>query len=258
MCKKCSRSIDNKTDLFTVCEGDCGCSFHASCASLTENEITVLSTNFIWLCDECLHRFQIARDCRSRNSEDGIGHDSSPVATVLSEVNEKAIQHEVSELRNTVTGILKTLAKFDLTGCSSDLPRLHSTPISPSSSFVLQDGTNTSSFVHNAECPDQQNAITNEGQFSLLLTNVDSSVSESDIQRLVHQALGFDTIHPESIDVVKLVSKWKSCRTMDYISFRVVLDNRWRLKALNSVTWPKGIRFREFVVKRFVPWKPVL
>lgn len=61
-CKKCSLSIDNKVHRFVVCEGECARFFHCDCARLSEKEVTLLSTNYIWLCDECLREFQRARD----------------------------------------------------------------------------------------------------------------------------------------------------------------------------------------------------
>lgn len=269
VCKKCSLSIDNKVELFTVCEGDCAGFFHAQCVGLSENEVIVLSSSIIWLCDECMDVFRRARDSKnsrkdafsqthfdSRNA-DGLGS-HSPDNMMNSEANEKSIVNEVNELKDAVAKIMDTLAKIVPTvptDTSDDPPLLHSTPVS---SFMLQEGTNACSMtVNNSEGPSQQ-CVMDDKHFSLLLTNIDASVVECDIHRMVAQALGIDTLYPEYIDVVKLVSNWKTCNALDYVSFKVVLDNRWKQKAMNPSTWPKGVRFREFVKKRSNTWKPIV
>lgn len=241
MCKKCSRSVDPKTELFTVCEGDCACSFHATCVGLSERDVIALSSlNIIWLCDECMGRF--------RRMRDGIRSDSSAVEPVNSETNKKSIEDEISELKDAVAGIMNTLAKCVPTDSSIEPPLLHSTPV-PSSKLL--DGTNAcGSIVNNEECE------IDDDDFSLLLTNIDVSVAECDVHRMVAQALGIGTLHPESIDVVKLVPHWKNRKTMDYVSFKVVMENRWRSKAMNPSTWPKGVKFREFIRRHNSTWKP--
>lgn len=249
-CKKCSLSI-GAGENFTVCEGDCAGVFHAECVGLSEEDVLVLSShssNIIWLCGECLSRFRRARDNADKRdglrSPDG-GMNSSNAA------NKKSIEDEVNELKDTVAGIVHTLAKLLPSDSSVDSPMHHSTPVS---SFTLQDGNNAcSSVVNNDEGLRQQ--CEDDDNFALLLSNIDTSVAECEIHRMVAQALGSQ--HPEEIDVVKLVSQWKKRRIMDYISFKVVLDKRWRSKAMDPSTWPKGVKFREFFGRRNDTWKPV-
>lgn len=246
VCKKCSLSIDSNVDLYTVCEGDCACFFHVACINLTERDLSVLSSNIVWLCDECIDRFRKVRD--------GVGS-NVPDNTMSNEINKSSIEDEVRELKNTVAGIVDTLAKILPTASTTDPPLQHSTPVS---SFMLLNGTNAcGTDMEDSETVRQHRCTIDDQNFSLLLTNIDASVVEDDIHRMVSQALGIGTHDPEQIDVVKLVSNWKSNRIIDYVSFKVVIDKRWKLKAMNPSTWPKSIKFREFIKRHNETWKPV-
>lgn len=257
VCKKCSQSIDLKTELFTVCEGDCACFFHANCVGLSEQEVIVLSLNIIWLCDECMDKFRRMRD--GSDIREDVGSDSSH-DTANSAGKNKTIEDEVTELKDAIAGIRDTLSKLvptdSPTHTSHDPILLHSTPVSSS----LLEGTNAcSTFVKSNDDAQRQQCTIDGSNFSLLLTNIDVSVAECDIRGMVTQALGIDTLKPEYIDVTKLVPHWRSCNAVDYISFKVVLNNRWKNKAMNPSTWPKGVKFREFIKRqRNDAWKPIV
>lgn len=90
--------------------------------------------------------------------------------------------------------------------------------------------------------------------FSLFVSNIDSTVSELDIRRMVSRAL--NTPDPERIDVSKLVSKWNNNQPPDFISFKVTLNRKWKDQALNPLIWPKYVKFREFILRQNVTWRP--
>lgn len=250
VCAKCSLSIDHKADRFIFCEGYCSNFYHCHCVNLSEREVTVLSTNYIWLCDECLDLFQRMRDERDKGENMG---PATSHAAVNCPVDERSMKAEINELKDAVADIMKTLARLGPTETTVDRPLLHSTPVS--TSLSLQDGTSTSGVILNNGESSKQGTI--DDRFSLFLTNIDASTTEDDIHRLVARALGTGSQYPECIDVVKLMSHLRNCRTIDYVSFKVILDNRWKSKAMSPSTWPKGIRFREFVNRHSVTWKPV-
>lgn len=64
------------------------------------------------------------------------------------------------------------------------------------------------------------------------------------------------TSNEDCLKVVKLVSRRTDCRLLDYISFKVILKDRWKDLALSNSTWPNGIEFREFECRRKNAWKP--
>lgn len=249
-CKICTECIDLKVQLFIVCE-DCGLSFHASCANLTEEDLVrlgTLSMNVMWLCNECMQKF--------RRMRDGIGSNSSPslLGGTTSNEMKSTVEDEVDELKKTVAGIVETLAKMTAAASTIDPSPPHSTPVS---SFMLANGPNAcSTSVADTEAGLRQQS-TMDGNFCLLLSNMDVSVAESDVHLLVTRSLGICPNDPERIDVIKLVSNWRSRRNMDFVSFKVVLDYRWRSKALSPSTWPKNVVFREFINRQNVTWKPL-
>lgn len=256
ICKKCSLSVDARVDLFTVCEGDCSMTFHSTCVSLSESDILALKANIIWLCDDCMGIFRRARDNRVCREGIAAGTNNDIAHSGTNGTKGKTIEDEVHELKDAVSEIRHTIAKIVHVGSTGDPPVLHSTPVS---SIKLLDGTNRTNAcdttTRNDEGLRQQCAAMDERNFSLLLTNIDTSVAEWEVHRMVAQALG-SAVDPEHLDVIKLVPQWRNHSSMDFVSYKVVLDNRLKAKAMDPSTWPKGVRFREFVRKRFATWRP--
>lgn len=125
ICKKCSREIDVYNDLFTVCEGECACFFHAKCVNLSEDILHVLSGNVIWMCDSCLRQFQMMRDNIGSNCRNDFN-------------GAQTIETEVKELKSTVADILQTLSKLVPDSSSNCITPHHSTPVS---SLAISNGT---------------------------------------------------------------------------------------------------------------------
>lgn len=223
-CKKCSADIDVMNSLYTVCEGRCAKKFHATCVGVTENDLCALSKNIIWICDDCMIEF-----CKAR--------DHTPVSPKNQPIDENSFTAGLDDLRTQVNRINESIAKLSI-AISSSIPSVstqrHSTPNhSPqplSSASVCTSGWSQSS-SHNRE-----------DTFPLLLTNIDRQVSENEIICLVSQCLGAP--EPECANVTKLVSGWKNCNDLDYISFKIVLPIRWKLLAMTASTWPRGVIFR--------------
>lgn len=256
VCKKCAQSIDPK-ELSAVCEGYCGDLFHAKCALLTEGDLGVLSWSIIWMCEVCINRFRSTRDSIGPDSPSETLHETSnrKVARKDEEETKPTIEDEVKELKKAVAGVIDTLAKIVPTVPAAFTSPLHSTPLS--SSFMLLDGTSACNTCSGENETEQRRQSKTSGNFSLLLSNIDVSVSEMEIHQLVTRALGICIHDPDHVEVVKLISNWKHRSRIDYISFKVILDVRWKAKAMNPSTWPKPVRFREFVNRNNDTWKPV-
>lgn len=238
ICNKCFLSIDAKVDLYTVCEGECACFFHAECVAIDESDLCTMArrTNMIWMCDACLFKF---RSLSERTPAD-------------SPIHPKPIDDEVRDLKIVVAGILDTLSKIAPTAITNDCGLLHSTPVSTN---LPPDEISTSanvSYVGNDQ-PSPSHCV-ESNDLSLFISNIDSSVTESDVRTMVLRALG--THVPERIDVLKLESKIKNRQPPDFISFKVSLNKKWKSKALNSATWPKYIKCREFVPRQNLTWRP--
>lgn len=235
ICKKCSLSVDAKTEPFTICEGECARLFHANCVGLSEDDLCTfaLKTNIIWMCDECMDRFR------------RLSGRTWPASSVDSTEN-TSINDEVKDLKITVAGILETLSKIAPISALNDRAPLHSTPLSTNVHF----DTDASDVVNEQ----QSSQYMGSEDFSLFVSNIDSTLSELDIRRMVSRAL--NTPDPERIDVSKLVSKWNNNQPPDFISFKVTLNRKWKDQALNPLIWPKYVKFREFILRQNVTWRP--
>lgn len=224
-CKKCSVDIDTKGELYTICEGKCARRFHATCVGISEAALCILSKNILWMCDECAFDYYRARDTVPDKTE-------QPASLV----------NELEELKSQVSKINDAIANITLSITPSVPIERHSTP-----------ATSPKTLENVNACSTRINA---DETFSLLLTNIDRCVTEKEIAHLVSCSLCAS--EDECMDVKKLVPNWKNCEDLDYISFKIVLDKRWKAAAMMSTTWPQGVRFREFVNRRNDTWKPTL
>lgn len=231
VCRECSLIVND--DFYTVCKGDCAGFFHGNCVGLRDIHVNILfrSQNIIWLCDTCMNDFNRKKNsCLSDNAD---------------AKSQSSIENDVKELKNNVTVIMDIISKLEPKSSEINLPLLHSTPIS---SFTLLHGSN--------ECNqgDLLEQRTKEDDcFSLLLTNIDSSATEYDVKQLVSRAIV--SLDSEQIDVTKLVSYWKRKPKLDYISFKIIIPRQYKSYAMDPVTWPKNVKFREFFNKNDA-WKP--
>lgn len=243
VCRTCSLSVNANDTFFIICKGSCGGKFHCNCVGLRDihwNVIRVLSKNVVWMCDSCMDEFQ-----RAKNH----------VASDSSTSNSPTIVEEVIELKNTVADIMKTISTIRQsvpTGSQIDARLLHSTP----DSFKLLDGSGSEGSANDTESQCREDVNNDSNGFSLFLTNIDTSATERDVQWMVARAIG--DLDPERIDVIKLVSKMKSHLRLDFVSFKVVVPSKFKSCAMNPTTWPKNVKFREFIRsnKCTCTWKP--
>lgn len=237
-CKKCSQNVDATTNPYTVCEGDCAGFYHAACVGLSDEDLSALSLNIIWMCDTCMESFRRARD------------NVTSVPT-RSPTSAKPLEEEIMELKTTVAGIVETLSKLAPTTSSSDLALFHSTPIS---SYKLFTGTDAC--VSNTESDERHLTDDHDDDnFTLFITNINECATERDIRVMVSRALC--TPEPERIEVIKLTSKWKHRMKSDFISFKVAFNKQWKTRAMDPSIWPKNVKFREFIAKQNETWSPV-
>lgn len=239
-CKKCSHPIDAKTDTFTVCQGRCSKTFHAHCVGLTADTVRALCKNVIWLCDDCLVEFGSVR-YREKNE-------------CMEQQQPPHIIKDVAELKTQVARIIEMLSEAKQKPSTENISFIrHSTPVSSEPSTKISSCSDSSSFSPSRK--DDHSTIVRDHSFSLVLSNIDNRVTDHEIGLLVSQSLG--TKESDNVRVTKLVPRWKVCEEMDYVSFKVVLDEKWRDAALSVSTWPQQIRYREFVNRRAVTWHPI-
>lgn len=233
-CEKCCSIISLDTELYTVCEGRCAKYFHANCVGVSEADLCAFSKNIIWLCDPCMTLF-----CRTRERM------TADISTSTDQHKFMDVEGEILQLKSAVAEIVKTFA--DVRKSDPVARHRHSTPVS--SPKATYDDYNEI-----ACCSSQTENGNESGEFSLYLTNIDNSATESDISLLVSRSLRVPL--SSCNDVVKLVPKWKNVNQMEYVSFKVVLKSDMKLLALQASTWPKEIKYREFKHRMNDTWKP--
>lgn len=241
-CEECSLCIHIELGLYSVCAGPCGKSYHISCIGMSSDQLRNVSNGMVWLCKECLPAFTKWRNVTQKSST------PSPDATsAIDEISE--LKLEISSIKDT----LNRLIMHDPSAISAS--PLHSTP--NATSTELMAGTNNS-YLSDTELARNEQSETQEAQtndcFSLLLTNINSATTENDVEMMVHRCLGAPT--GDCVNVIKLVPKRTDCRSLDYISFKIVLKWRWKDLAMRASTWPYGIKFRAFVNRSSNAWKP--
>lgn len=226
--------------------------FHGSCADMKMihwSVLRILSTNVLWMCDDCMHRFQQSSFCVMP----GVSSDPTNDDVITPKPKAKPIEAEIEELKSNVANIMSTIATIIKkpaivpTSTAVDIAKLHPTPVSTFNRIDVCESLNDDDSQ-----PRHQRTMESD-KFSLLLSNIDESVSERDIQLMVSKAIGLQ--HPECIDVTKLVSKWNR-RKMDYVSFKVVLDKQFKYRAIDPQTWPNKVKFRVFVDRQNDTWVP--
>lgn len=245
-CTKCTHTVNAETDCFTVCKGSCYRAYHAHCVGLTEATISVFTKNVIWLCDDCLASFRAGRSSES-NECTTVSVGSAPEMEIMKEIN--VLKDQIATVVTMLSGCHQSSTLVE-----SSLQNKISTPISSPDSLNRTDESNAAEGNSVAGTNCSSSVSKSQQSFSLLLSNLDNRVTEQDIDLLVSNSLGM--VDKENVNVTKLVPKWKSCEEMDYISFKVVLDNKWKSTAMKSSTWPQTIKYREFVNRNRNTWYP--
>lgn len=93
-----------------------------------------------------------------------------------------------------------------------------------------------------------------DDSFFLYLTKISPEVSESDVLNLAQECL-----QTSDVVVKSLVPRGRSPSMLSFLSFKVQVHKDLKSKAMDPVTWPEGIQFREFVTYESnarLFWKP--
>lgn len=248
-CEKCHHNVAREEQLY--CNGLCKRLYHAACVGLNNEELAAVSPpkrNSFWLCDDCFSQFLQWRESHKEPTDQ-----CRPVCS-----SKCVLQHDVDELKSKVEEIMSVLASNATCSSGSDTSSAirHSTPRSSPQLETIPNRVmplvpDVTDLTRSQQTTSSSNTL--DESFALLLTNIDANVSEEDVQRMVSRCLG--ACDNECKHVRKLVPRWVDCDNLDYVSFKVVLSNRLKSSAMRSSTWPKNVKFREFVRKQCT-WKP--
>lgn len=220
-CQKC-KTICCPGETVVVCEGFCEDvrRFHAACVGLSNEEGDVcLYRNILWMCDDCR---DLMENVHFRSSINAIKSLKKPV---VSEV--ESIKWEIAKMSAKLNQIDETIGS--LTNASST--SLNAALFSPPVDVPLLSSAEIVTASSSAELREHRNR--REDTFNLYLSNIATDVTEE----MICEVLCIDKIH--AINCLK--PTWRDTSTMDFISFKVEIDEKHRRKALSSTNWPKGI-----------------
>jgi hypothetical protein len=91
-------------------------------------------------------------------------------------------------------------------------------------------------------------------KFWVYLTKISPDVSEADVEKLVKECL-----HTDEVVAKSLIPKGRPRSTLSFVSFKVGVNFVLKPKAMDPLSWPQGIEFREFIDDSTRPqnfWRP--
>lgn len=235
-CYTCKVEI-RAEDIVVSCEGFCEDRryFHAKCVGLSYDEgCACLHRNVFWMCDSC------------RNAIEYRCYEKKPQSA---ETSELATKKEVECLKAEVEKINEKMSQI-ASNCVRPVQTMFHNHSESSASSSSASSSPLSSTKINAK--DQPPATLNKSCLSLYISNIANDVSGDEVAQMVCEAIG----SKEVFSVKCLVSPWKNISTMDYVSFKVVIDAQYRNSALVNSNWPIGVRCREFRDHSSLAWRP--
>lgn len=239
-CDHCGESVRAMNDHIT-CMGFCDTPTHISCAKLNAPFVRNIQerNNLFWMCKQCttlmgLTRFKAAMTSISSAISfitENHGERISELKQAISD-NGKQMENRMEMLSKKVTASTPLSSK-STGGQPAFKRRREETSRDPK---PLIGGTKTVPSNSVLTVPEPKE------QFWLYLSRIHPSVKTEAVMSLVKDCLQCE----EPINVVPLVKKNADLAAMNFISFKIGMDMKYRNVALEPATWPNGIVFREF------------
>lgn len=228
-----------------ACDGFCSRMFHIECISLTESDLmSFMGRNVMWFCDECLPKFweMKNRETVTTTSPPAESNESLD-ANISVEAQIVKLSADIANINQTVQNMISRSNACERQKKSNDVTTPHQ------SKLLCGTKENTPSF---SNCSTSSPSCSASRYFWLYFTRIASFTTENDMRNLVRESLHYDG----RIFVRKLVPPWEDPATMDYVSFKIGIVNTLKDMAMDSSTWPKGLRFREFITIENTIWEP--
>lgn len=241
-CKRCQKAVsDSATDVI-FCRGYCGQSFHVFCANV---DLPLLNTlkencrNVFWMCDECADLF----------SNDHFRHVSSRCAVQSATEGDaiKPLKDDIAKLTDAINTLsAKVNTKPPTTPLLGDRPSFNrlfaNTP--KRARYDLEPPATSSTRGTKAMCDLVKTVPTGDDRVWIYLSAFHPSTTEDEIIKLVQKCLNLETQH--ECKVTKLIPKGKNLADLNFVSFKVGINQTFRDASLSCDTWPENVLFREF------------
>lgn len=234
-CDRCAKSIKRADDVIT-CMGFCEHIVHLRCTNFEKSIAKAISDsqNLFWMCDECTKLMKIV--C-FQNAISSVGNSineltknqeaaNAELKSVLAKHSEQIAQLS-SRIQSTTPTIADSVSR-------RAMKRRRTEELAPIAKPLL-GGTKSTDDVSIATVPPPTPL------FWIYLSRLHTSVKPDIVEKLTK-----DSLHCESAKAVPLVKQGTDINSLNFISFKVGVDPKYRLSALDPSSWPKGILFREF------------
>lgn len=238
-CDHCGTSVETEND-HIACMGFCDQVTHIKCAKLNPPFVRNIQerSNLFWMCRQCAHLMNMTRFKRAMSSIGGAissitdNHDER-LTDLKQAISDNGKQIERLSRKVTVkTGSTPLSSRFAGGQPTPKRPREeHSKDPKP-----LLGGTKAVPSCAVLTVPPPKEL------FWLYLSRIHPSVKSEAVMSLAKDCL----LCEDPIKVVPLVKKNADMASMNFISFKVGIDVKYRDAALDPATWPQGIVFREF------------
>ncbi|KXJ81875.1 hypothetical protein RP20_CCG017352 [Aedes albopictus] len=206
--------------------------YHARCVGLSYDEgCACLHDNIFWMCDSCRDDVERGRFQKSLPKKND---------------SEYATRNEVECLKSEITRISSIVSQ--MVKCNNSVPN-ESTAESPIA-LTPANRSPLSSTKLNASNVIMQSR--NDVNLQLYVTNIAPDVTESEVKQMVCQSIGADDV----LHIKCLAPSWRDVSTLNFISFKVTVDERYRDAAFRTANWPSGVRCRAFREMCNSVWRP--
>lgn len=235
-CEHCGMPVISESD-HIACMGFCDQVTHIKCAKLNDQFVKYIQerSNVFWTCKQCAHLMNLARFKTVMSS---IG---SALSTITESHGEK-----ITEIKRAISDNGKKMELLSRKVTASTPLSSRSAEGQPAQkrrreenvkeSKPLVGGTKTSIANDVLTVPPPKEL------FWLYLSRIHPSVKPEAVMKLAKDNLQCD----DPIHVVSLIKKNADLSSLNFISFKIGLDVKYRDVALDPATWPHGILFREF------------
>ncbi|XP_053690826.1 uncharacterized protein LOC128739368 [Sabethes cyaneus] len=239
VCEQCAKPVQADGD-HVKCMGFCDQLVHAKCAKMNAAFLKVLRErkNLLWMCDECVKLIKMTRFKGVMSSVScAVSSIASSHGEAVGELKQAILVNgqRIEQLSKSVSEAATTPLTSRYATAEPPKKRRREERIMGSKPLLAGTKSSTSQTVLTVSPPKKL--------FWLYLSRIRPTVKPEAILELVQDCLQSSG---DPIKVIPLIKKDADLYAMNYISFKVGMDEKYRDIALDTGTWPHGLLFREF------------
>lgn len=251
VCKRCNKKVSNGEGV--TCRGFCGASFHAVCANVDEpfrKQLLENRDSTYWMCEKCAPLFANAHfRTLLTGFEEKFSAIPAAIQTMQGEIEK--LNSGLQSLAAKVDGIPTTPTPFST---PNPWPAIHRINRSAKSAKRFRDNdgrpVNVESSIKtgtkdtNACSSIRLDPQLNDDLVWIYLSAFHPNTTENQISSFVTECL--ELTDNVDLKVIKLVPRGKDLNSLNFVSFKFGISEKFKDKAFSCDSWPEHIRFRQF------------